>query len=65
MDHLDLDHLRVDVTDEDIAMARRLWLVARDDEAVTDARVGILFQDMCRLMSAQAQQIADDFRATH
>ena len=63
MDELDLDHLRVVVTDEDIAVTRRLWLAARDDDDASDTRVGTLFQDLCRLISAQAQQIADDFRA--
>ena len=64
MDHLDLDHFRVDVTDQDIAVARRLWLLARDDEDTPDSRVATLFQDLFRLMSAQAQQMADDFRAS-
>lgn len=64
MEHLDLDNLRVVVTDQDIATARRLWLVARDDADGPEARVTMLFQDLCQLMSAQAQQIADDFRAT-
>ena len=63
MDELDLGHLRVVVTDEDIAVTRRLWLAARDDDAASDTRVATLFQDLCRLISAQAQQIADDFRA--
>lgn len=64
MDHLDLDHFRVDVTDQDIAVARHLWIVARDDGDTPDARVATLFRDLCMLMSAQAQQMADDFRAT-
>ncbi len=64
MEHLDLEHLRVDVTDEDVAVARRLWLVARDDDGTPDARVAALFQDLCQLIGAQAQQQADDFRAS-
>lgn len=63
MEHLDLGDLRVVVTDEDIATARRLWLVARDDDDGSEARVTLLFQDLCQLMSAQAQQIADDLRS--
>lgn len=64
MDELDLENLRVDVTDQDIATARTLWVAARDGDA-DDARVALLFQDLFRLISAQAQQIADDFRAAH
>ena len=64
MDHLDLDHFRVDVTDQDIAVARHLWIIARDDGDTPDGRVATLFHDLCMLMSAQAQQMADDFRAT-
>ncbi|WP_263731831.1 hypothetical protein [Cellulomonas sp. SG140] len=64
MDELDLDNVRVDVTDQDIATARNLWVAARDGDA-DDARVDLLFQDLFRLISAQAQQIADDFRAAH
>jgi hypothetical protein len=56
--------LRVDVSDADIAVARRLW-----DEAVRGdaepARVERLLSDYVQLISAQAQQIADDFRRTH
>ncbi|BDO41303.1 hypothetical protein [Cellulomonas sp. NTE-D12] len=64
MDELDLENLRVDVTDQDISTARSLWVAARDGDA-DDARVALLFQDLFRLISAQAQQIADDFRAAH
>lgn len=64
MDELDLENLRVDVTDQDISAARNLWVAARDGDA-DDVRVALLFQDLFRLISAQAQQIADDFRASH
>ena len=61
-DAQDMD-LRVDVSDADIAFARRLW-----DEAVRGGaeqdRVERLLSDYVQLISAQAQQIADDFRRT-
>jgi len=56
-------NLRIDVSDADIAFARRLW-----DQAVRDGaepeRVERLLSDYVQLISAQAQQIADDFRRT-
>jgi len=59
-----MDELRVDVTDDDVHMARRLWLAARDGGAADD-RVLALFDDLRALISAQAQQIAEEFRAAH
>lgn len=53
--------LRVEVTDADIAAARRLWERAVSDGAPED-RVTLLRADYIGLISAQAQQIADDFR---
>ena len=53
--------LRIDVSDADIAVARRLWDEAVRDGGETD-RVERLLSDYVQLISAQAQQIADDFR---
>ena len=60
MDELEL---RVDVTDDDIRFARRLWLAALDDPTVPEDRTARLHEDLRRLIHAQAQQIADEFRA--
>jgi hypothetical protein len=58
------DHdLRVDVTDDDIRLARRLWLAALDDETVSEERTAVLHNDLGHLIHTQAQQIADEFRA--
>ncbi|HEY0117475.1 MAG TPA: hypothetical protein VGC04_01715 [Cellulomonas sp.] len=58
------DHdLRVDVTDGDIRVARRLWLAALDDDTVPEERAVRLHDDLRRLIHAQAQQIAEEFRA--
>ncbi|WP_426592863.1 hypothetical protein ACPPVS_13990 [Cellulomonas sp. McL0617] len=53
--------LRVEVSDADIAIARRLWSRAANGGA-EPARVERLLSDYVQLISAQAQQIADDFR---
>lgn len=54
---------RVDITDEEIRVARRLWLAAGDDDSIPVAYVARLHDDLRRLIHAQAQQIADEFRA--
>ena len=54
--------MRVEVTDADIAAARRLWEQAVSAGAPAD-RVALLRADYIGLISAQAQQIADDFRS--
>lgn len=57
--------LRVDVTDADIAYARRLWRAAlADDQASSTDRVTRLYEDLRRLVHAQAQQMAEEFRAS-
>lgn len=56
------DLWRVDVTDADIRGAKRAWIAARDGDA-TDAEVDRRYEDLRRLVSAQAQQIADVVRA--
>jgi hypothetical protein len=53
--------MRVEVTNADIAAARRLWELADSGDSSTD-RVALLRADYVRLISAQAQQMADDFR---
>jgi uncharacterized protein YecT (DUF1311 family) len=56
------DPWRIEVTDADIRAAKRAWIAARDGDA-TDARVDRLYDDLRRLVHAQAQQIAAEFRA--
>jgi uncharacterized protein YecT (DUF1311 family) len=56
------DLWRVDVTDADIRSAKRAWIAARDGDA-SDAEVDDRYEDLRRLVSAQAQQIADLVRA--
>lgn len=56
------EELRVEITDDDVRAARRLWLAALADEDAP-ARAERLHEDLRRLIHAQAQQIADDFRA--
>jgi hypothetical protein len=51
----------VTVTDEDIRAAKRAWRRAADGHASSE-RVAMLHDSYRRLVSAQAQQIADDFR---
>ena len=60
---VDENDLRVEVTDGDIRIARRLWLAALDDESVPEDRTRQLHDDLRRLIHAQAQQIAEEFRA--
>ena len=54
--------LRIEVNNADIREARRLWEGAAEGDASAE-RVAMLKTDYVRLISAQAQQIADDFRA--
>jgi hypothetical protein len=54
--------LRVDVTDDDIRLARRLWLDALDDPGVPVQRTSTLHDDLRLLIHAQAQQLAEEFR---
>jgi hypothetical protein len=53
--------LRVEVLDSDIRLAKIDWLAARD-ACRSDDEVAQAFDLYRRLISAQAQQIADDFR---
>jgi hypothetical protein len=58
------DTLRMEITDTDVRMAKRDWLAARDGDA-TGAAVEQAFWFYTRLISTQAQQIADDVRSAH
>ncbi len=62
---MDAHGLRVDVTDEDVRVARRLWLAALDDPRAAAERTARLHDDLRLLIHAQAQQIAEDFRDAH
>lgn len=53
--------LRIEITAADIADARRVWELASTGEASPE-RVEQLREGYVRLISTQAQQIADDFR---
>ncbi|WP_426595710.1 hypothetical protein ACPPVS_08880 [Cellulomonas sp. McL0617] len=53
----------VDVTDDDIRAAKREWNRAQDAPDADNDRIARLYDDYRRLVIAQAQQIADDFRA--
>ncbi len=50
------------VTDAEIRVAKRDWLRARDDDA-PEADVAFAFEYFRMLIGAQAQQIAEEFRA--
>lgn len=52
---------RVDITNADVREAKHRWLVAHDSGG-PDALIDLLYQDYVHLISAQAQQIADDLR---
>jgi len=54
--------LRVDVSDADVAAAKRAWVEARDRDLAGD-RVAALHESYRRLVQTQAQQIALAFRA--
>lgn len=58
---MDLENLRIDVTDADIRAARQAWLVARDGQATAD-RVAQLHTGYERLVRTQGHQIAEEFR---
>lgn len=52
---------RVDITNADVREAKHRWLVAHDGGG-PDALIDLLYQDYAHLISAQAQQIAEDVR---
>ena len=55
---------RVDVTDEDIRAAKKIWLAARDGGATEDV-VASRYRDYANLVRTQAQQVAEAVRAKH
>jgi hypothetical protein len=54
----------VEVTNDDIRAAKHLWLDAQEAAAPDNDRIARLYDDYRRMVIAQAQQIADDFRAS-
>lgn len=54
--------IRIDITNHDIRLAKAAWLTAWESDAPND-RVADLYVDYAALISAQAQQIADDVRS--
>jgi hypothetical protein len=52
---------RVHITNADVRDARARWLAAYEGSA-PDPLVDLLYQDYVHLVSAQAQQLADDVR---
>ena len=52
------------VSDAEVRVAKRDWLLARDDDAPAED-VAFAFEYFRMLIGAQAQQIADEFRAQH
>lgn len=58
------DDLRVEISDADVRVAKQDWLTARDSGAPASA-VDSAFWLYTRLISTQAQQLADLFRTTH
>jgi hypothetical protein len=57
-----MDGWQVVVTDDDIRGARRRWNEALDAGEPSE-RVELFYDDLRRMVSAQAQQIAEEFRA--
>ena len=54
------------ISDAEIHAAKYDWLAARDGaDAVAPERVLVLFEYYRALISLQAQQIAEEFRAQH
>ena len=52
------------ISDDEIHAAKHSWLAARDGVTETSTeRVAVLFEYYRTLISLQAQQIADEFRA--
>ena len=59
---MSFDHeFRVEITNYDIRLAKVSWIAAWESDA-PNTKVSDLYEDYARLISAQAQQIADDFR---
>lgn len=56
-----MTNFRIDITDGDVRAAKRAWQAARDEDP-SAARTAQLHASYRRVVSGQAQQIADDFR---
>lgn len=56
--------LYVHVTDADVRAARDAWRRASDADPVSE-RTAALYESYRQVVHAQAQQIADEFRAAH
>ncbi|MDC7122764.1 hypothetical protein OMK64_14610 [Cellulomonas fimi] len=54
--------MRVEVTNADVAAAKRAWQRAVDN-GESEVRTRLLYDSLRRVINAQAQQMADDFRA--
>ena len=55
---------RVDVTNADVRTAKEQWLAAYEGGGPTSL-IDLLYQDYVHLISAQAQQLADELRHRH
>lgn len=53
--------MRIEVTNDDVAAAKRAWERAVASGA-SEVRARQLYDDLRRVINAQAQQMADDFR---
>jgi len=51
----------VEINNDDVRLAKAEWLAAWESDAAND-RVSLLYDDYVRLVSAQAQQLADRVR---
>lgn len=54
--------IRIEVTNADVAAAKRAWARAIES-GESDVRTQILYDSLRRVINAQAQQMAEDFRA--
>ena len=67
MDIVDNDSVETDwaveVTDDDIRAAKRRWNEAQDSPTPENNRIATAYDDYRRLVIAQAQQLAENFRA--
>lgn len=51
----------IEISNNDVRLAKADWLAAWESDAPND-RVSALYDDYVRMVSAQAQQFADDVR---
>jgi len=54
--------MRIEVTNADVAAAKRAWTRAVES-GESEVRTQVLYDSLRRVINAQAQQMADDFRA--